>query len=202
MFRYLAITDQTRCPVPVTDRIRTLAELGVPAIQIRDKTRSDRERYEIACDSIGYGDETTILINGRADLARLVGADGVHRPGNGLPVQRLRNLLSPGDLVGCSVHSLNEARRAEVNGAEYVCYGPVAPTPSKPKLSQTECVGVDGVRQLCNTAQIPVIALGGVTPELARTCRDAGAFGAAGIGWLMDTDHPERRWKAMKEAVS
>lgn len=195
-FRYMAITEQSVCPEPIPRRINRLFEIGVPAVQLRDKTRNDRRRFNWL-RSIEPG-HRTLLVNGRWDLAVLSGADGVHQPGDGLPIDVMESLGDTQFLYGVSTHSLEEVRRAETAGADYVTFGPIFPTPSKPQLDEAEVPGLEGLSEVTDEASLPVLALGGVTPDRLKACLDAGAYGAAGIRMLLKPENPVKNWSTIR----
>ena len=164
---------------PLLEVIRDQMHLGVEYIQIREKDISARELFEftLAVLETRANDRhhlsTKILVNSRADIARVTGADGVHQPADA-PVQSL-----PGLIVARSCHTLQQI--SETN-ADFVTFGPVFESPGKgaPK-------GLDLLRQAC-TLGPKVYALGGVTWENAAECLQAGAEGIAGIRLFQDPE--------------
>ena len=119
-----------------------------------------------------------VLVSSRCDVALACGAAGVNLPERDIPVVEARRLL--GDrLVGRSVHSIEGARQAEREGADFVIFGPVWRSPSHPGSTP---VGVAALKQVARSVQIPVLAIGGVTEERIAECHAAGAAGYAAIG--------------------
>jgi len=125
-----------------------------------------------------------VILNDRLDLVPAAGAAGVHLPARGLPVAVARRLLGPSALVGRSVHSPAEARAAHDAGADYVFLGPIWETPSHPGAPGL------GLAAIGDARPARVVAIGGVTPERAAACRDAGAVGVAAITALWLADDP------------
>lgn len=193
-FRYLAISDRSVCPEPIPRRVQRLLEMGVPAVQLRDKTVDDRTRFAWI-QSLRAGSDR-LLVNSRADLAALGELAGVHRAQHALPVPVLRSVMGEG-LVGVSTHSLREARRAEARGADYVTFGPVFPTPGKTRSRP----GLAGLERVCGRLEIPVLALGGVGPARVPACLEAGARGAAGIRALFGPPDPGPPWSRIRDAL-
>jgi len=176
-FELLAISDRTSLPFPdaFTKWLGRLAAAGVGAVQIREKDLGDRAVYELARQARAVlSSPAVVLVNGRVDLALAAGADGAHLPADGVPVAALRRRF-PDVLLGVSTHRVEEVERAMQDGADYVTFGPVWPTPSKE--------GSVGIGELARAARvgIPVYALGGVMLSRFGEAAAAGAAGVAGI---------------------
>lgn len=127
-----------------------------------------------------------LIVNGRADVALAVRADGVQVGGRGLQPADARRLIGPDRLLGVSVHSVDEARAARDGGADYVLAGTIWETPSHP---DRRGAGIGLIRESASIA-IPVIAIGGVTPARVAEARDAGAAGVAVIRGVWDAPDP------------
>jgi thiamine-phosphate pyrophosphorylase len=153
-----------------------LAAAGVGAVQVREKDLDDRAVYELARQARAL--LSTVLVNGRLDLALAAGADGAHLPADGVPVAALRRRFGQDVLLGVSTHSVEEVERALQDGADYVTFGPVWPTPSKERYGPPL-----GIGELARAARvgIPVYALGGVMLSRFGEAAAAGAAGVAGI---------------------
>ncbi|MBN2431067.1 MAG: thiamine phosphate synthase [Acidobacteria bacterium] len=124
-----------------------------------------------------------ILLNDRFDIARGAGVDGVHLRSGSVPVKRVRELVGPDFVIGCSAHELADVRRAEDGGADFVVVGPVFPTPSKrghPGL------GLEHLRRIRRQSSIPILALGGIRIANAAAVLDCGIQGLAGIRFFHD----------------
>jgi thiamine-phosphate pyrophosphorylase len=118
-----------------------------------------------------------VVISSRADLAVACDAAGVHLPERDIATSDARKLVGK-RLVGRSVHSLESAATAESEGADYVIYGPVWPSASHRSVAP---VGIEALASLARSVRIPVLAVGGVTPERIAECHRAGAAGYAAI---------------------
>lgn len=125
---------------------------------------------------------TSLIINGRIDIALLTKAEGIHLPVNSFSVQQVKQLL-PEVLTGKSVHSVSEAVNAEKDGADYLLFGPVFRTPAKIKFGKPQ--GLLKLQKVCELVKIPVYAVGGINPPRIKKCLDAGAYGVAGIREFM-----------------
>jgi thiamine-phosphate pyrophosphorylase len=147
---------------------------GVDFIQVREKDLDAKTLFELVTQvrDVAAGTSTKVLVNDRLDVAIAAGVDGVHLPGNGLPAERVRPAVR---ILGCSVHSLEEAVRSESAKADFVIYGPIFETPGK------AAVGLRALHQVAEAVRIPVLAIGGMTLENANAALQAGAAGIAAI---------------------
>lgn len=177
-------------------RILHLAEAAVAAqlslLQIREKNLSARVLYELAARAtkITRGSLTRLLVNDRLDIALAAGADGVHLTSASLPASVVRKICGPEFLIGASTHSLDTARDARDNGADFVVFGPVFETESKRAYGPPQ--GLNKLQQVASDLQgFPVVAIGGITLDNAESCFAAGASGIAGIR-LFDAFNPAR----------
>ena len=164
-------------PLP---RIERAVAAGVDLIQLREREQSARELLALAkaAAALCRGSKTRLLVNDRLEIALAAGADGLHVPSHGLPVAEVRGRF-PELLLGASCHTVEEVRRAEEGGANFVVFGPVFETASKRTYGPP--VGVEKLMHAAQAAKIPVLALGGVTLENAGGCLRAGAAGIAAI---------------------
>jgi thiamine-phosphate pyrophosphorylase len=160
----------------------------------RDKTqeraaRSDRMRLARLrrLRQLTTEREALLVVNHRVDLAQACGADGVHLPGNGLPITVVRALY-PSMLVGRSCHSRSGLEAAEQHGADWTFLSPIAQPLSK--ASAIPPLGVDGFREMIRDSKIPVFALGGIVPSLLEPLIKSGARGVAVIGHVLGAPNP------------
>jgi thiamine-phosphate pyrophosphorylase len=161
---------------------------GLVAVHLREKDLGGAALLDLARRllPVARGHAQRLVINDRADVALAAGADGVHLPAAGLPPEVVRGLLGPGALVGVSCHSADDLRRARDGGASFATFGPVWDTPSKRRFGAP--VGLAALAAGA-TLGLPLVALGGVTPDNARLARDAGAAGVGVIrAWLEGPD--------------
>lgn len=165
-----------------------IAALGpAVALQLRDRTTTTAHLAEVGWRfaALVTPPESALIVNARADLARTLGAAGVHLGGGDLSVADARKVLGQG-WVGRSVHSIAEARAAVDEGPDYILMGNIFATathPGRPAL---------GPRALGEATKlgVPVIAIGGVTAANVHACADSGAYGVAAIRALWDADDP------------
>ena len=167
------------------EKVKAAAAAGVDWIQIREKTPSGRELAELANHALRAAPAPCrVLINDRLDVACAVGAAGVHLTEQSISVADARKFarergLPAAFLVGASTHSLDSARAAADSGANYIIFGPVFSTPSKAAYGPPQ--GLERLATICRSASVPVLAIGGITPENAGECIAAGVAGIAAI---------------------
>ncbi len=126
------------------------------------------------------------IVNDRLDLAQAVDADGVHLGQDDLPPRAARPLLGAGKILGVSTHSLEQAVRAAEDGADYLGIGPIFATATK--STGYEPVGCGMIRQLRSRIDLPLLAIGGITPGNVGEVVRAGAAGAAVISAIIGSD--------------
>jgi thiamine-phosphate pyrophosphorylase len=150
-----------------------LVEAGVHVLQLRDKRLDDRRLLERArrLRELTAQSQTLFLMNDRPDLAVLSRADGVHVGQEELSVKDVRAVIGPAALVGVSTHSLEQARRAVLDGATYLGVGPTFPSPTK---SFEALAGLDLLRQVAAEIRLPAFAIGGVSAENLAAVLETG----------------------------
>ncbi len=176
------------------DKINEAASAGVDYIQLREKDLSTRDLESLARDAIqiirnNKKSKTTLLINSRTDIALAAEADGVHLPADDLRPNEIRQLwkcgagapareISPREpMISISCHSPEEVTQAASNDATIALFAPVF---EKKDAPGTVPAGLATLRKACR-AELPVLALGGITLQNAASCLQAGAAGIAAI---------------------
>jgi len=154
---------------------------GADVIQLRDKSCSSRELVRIGrgIREITRGRSVLFIINDRLDVALACGADGVHLGQGDMRTDVARQIAPPGFIIGVSVSTVDDALRAEQEGADYVALSPVFSTGTKPDAGPGH--GLEVLREIRQSVSIPVIAIGGISRENIRDVIAAGADGVAVI---------------------
>jgi thiamine-phosphate pyrophosphorylase len=161
--------------------LRTL-QAGVRWVQYRDKDRSRRAIYEesIRLTGIVKKFDAALIINDHPDIALAADAAGVHLGQNDLPVKEARKIMGKRKIIGISTHTVEEARDADRDGADYIGFGPVFHTTTK---DAGKPQGIEMLREVKRQVQIPVVAIGGITAEnigpVLATGADAVAVSSA-----------------------
>ena len=195
-FKLYAITDRALCaPRTLRDTIHDLLDVGVSAIQFREKDLTDAEYIRLAnplC-KLCHAYSAQLFINSRIEIAMEVGADGLHLPGDSASIEKVIEQTNGCFIIGSSVHTLTEAKQRETEGADFITYSPIYPTLSKPDYGPA--VGVEGLQNITEGVNIPVFALGGITPDRVSECLDAGAYGVAVMSGVMSPENGAQQAK-------
>lgn len=208
MFSIYLITDRQRVSaldIHLESIVASLSGLaGSVAVQLREKDLGDRELLALARLLVSrlrpHG--VPLLVNGRADIARLAGAAGVHLPQSGVACDRVRSWW-PEAVLGVSCHSEGEVADASASGADFATFGPVFPSLSKPGYGEGDRLAE--LKALTALCRLPLFALGGVTLERLPALATTDCWGVAAIGaWMDDALPADRvltfasRWRALK----
>ncbi|GAB4234382.1 MAG: thiamine phosphate synthase [Deltaproteobacteria bacterium] len=183
LWRLYVITDETVSRGRTHLQVAEAAILGgADAIQLRDKEAPGGKLYRVALQLRGLTREANIplIVNDRVDIALAVDADGAHVGQGDLPASVARNLLGAGKILGVSAGSEEEAGRAEQDGADYLGVGPVFEARGT-KPDAREPAGLDLIGRIRRRSRLPIVAIGGIDVENARSVREAGAGAAAVI---------------------
>ena len=154
------------------------------ALQLRTRLWSGRDLQAMAETIARDVPNAHLYINDRVDVAVAAGTEGVHLPSTGLPPDLVRREFGDGIVIGQSVHSESEAQHAGDLGADYVFLGPIWQTTSHPDRPPL------GPHALEVRSSARIVAIGGITPDRARVCREAGAHGVAVISAVWDETDP------------
>jgi len=173
---------------------------GARAVQWRGKQRSRAELLKIARKLKRVCDEgkALFIVSGYLDLALAAEADGLHLDQDDLPVPEARRLLPMDKLIGCSVTTLSQARRAESQGADYIVVGPIYPTLSRGK---SRLVGVDKLRRIKAAVSLPVIASGGIDRSNIEEVLETGADSVAVVGTDLGAEDIEEASRGLADRL-
>lgn len=167
------ITDSRLSLAGNISDVKSALAAGVRVIQYRDKYATTKKMYEEALQLRKLCKGATLLINNRLDLALAVGADGVHLGSSDLPYKIARSLLGKKRIIGLTVHSLQEAREAQILGADYLGVSPVFATATKSDAGAP--AGTDLIRRIKKSVSLPIVAIGGINLQNAEEVVLSGA---------------------------
>ncbi|MEF8937533.1 thiamine phosphate synthase [Halobacteriaceae bacterium SHR40] len=175
---------------------------GVDAVQVREKDRSAADQLRVARALREPTAEAgvALVVNDRVDVAVAAAADGVHLGQDDLPVETARQQLGEDAIIGQSVSTVEEATVAEAAGADYLGVGTIYNTDSKDDAGAA--IGLDAVEAIADAVEIPLVGIGGVTPERAPDVAAAGADGAAVITAITQADDPAAATRELASAIA
>jgi thiamine-phosphate pyrophosphorylase len=194
---YVLITPG-QCRGSVRETAQAAIAGGAGALQLRAKDVSDATALAMAtelrelCDATG----TLLIVNDRADIAAIVGADGLHVGQDDLPIAPSRRLLRPGAIIGRSTHSVEQALAAVTEGADYIGVGPMFATTTKDYTP----VGVEMLRAVAAAVTVPIAAIGGITSATAGEVFAAGASCVAVSSAVCAAADPKAAATAIRKA--
>lgn len=179
--RLYLLASSSQCELGFEALIKSALEAGVRLIQLREKSLTDRELLERARTLREWtrAADCLLIINDRPDIASLSDADGVHVGQDELTVQDARRIVGPDRLVGVSTHSIEQARQAVLDGADYLGVGPTFPSGTK---TFDQFPGLDFVRQVAAEISLPWFAIGGINETNLSEVVSTGARRAAVSG--------------------
>jgi thiamine-phosphate diphosphorylase len=176
--------------------VHQLLEGGVKMIQLRAKAMSSRDFLELAriARELTTPFDCKLIVNDRVDIALASAADGVHLGQEDLPLQIGRNLL--GDkIIGISTHTVDQAKEAEENGADYIGFGPMFETNTKDTGYGAR--GLEMLAQLREVVALPIVAIGGITEATVEDVWHAGADAAAMISDILKAEEITAKVRAI-----
>jgi thiamine-phosphate pyrophosphorylase len=195
------VTDRSRLPPsgdpvgalpalgPLADRLVVAGEAGVDLLQIREPDLGAAELIALIGEVRGrLGTASRVIVNDRVDVALAADADGVHLKSDSIPTALVRRDVPAAFLIGRSVHTVDEARIAAAEGADYLIFGTVFPSGSKPRGHRT--AGLDALAAVAAAVPVPVLAIGGISLNTVAAAAEAGASGIAAIGLFFDATGP------------
>lgn len=196
----LLITDRAQAKKPLLDVVEEAFVAGCRWVSLREKDMAPQDRHRLLRDLVAVAEryDATVGIHDDFEGMAIAGVGALHLPAGGT-IEEARRCFGHRLLLGISVHSVAEAGEAARRGADYVTFGPVFESLSKPGYGKGTKIA--GLAEAASGAHIPVVALGGVRPANARDCMAAGAAGVAVMGAVMATQHPGEQVAALLKAL-
>ena len=179
------VTDEKSCKgKDFYSCIEEAIESGVKIVQLREKNLSSKDFYEKALKvkEICKNYEVLFIINDRLDIAQAVGADGVHLGQSDMPIEKAREILKDKFLIGTTARNIEEAKKAELLGADYIGSGAIFGTSTKDnakKLEMTE------LKKIVNSVKIPVFAIGGININNVWMLKNIGLQGVCSVSGIL-----------------
>ena len=171
---------------------------GTTVVQLREKTASTKEFYDLALRvkeiTSRYG--VPLLINDRIDIALAIDSEGVHIGQDDMPADIAREIIGEDKILGVSASTVEEAKKAENDSADYIGSGAVFPTATK---DDADSVSKEELKEIVDSIDIPVVAIGGITVENANTLKGSGIAGFSVVSAIMSAEDPKVASKKLKE---
>ena len=171
---------------------------GTTIVQLREKTASTKEFYDLALRvkeiTSRYG--VPLLINDRIDIALAVDCEGVHIGQDDMPADIAREIIGDDKILGVSASTVEEAKKAEMDSADYIGSGAVFPTVTK---DDADSVSKEELKEIVDSIDIPVVAIGGITIENANTLKGSGIAGFSVVSAIMSAEDPKEASLKLKE---
>ncbi len=171
----------------VTEAVEEAIQGGATFIQLREKNLSYEEFLKTAIDVKAVTDKYNIpfIINDNVDIAVKVGADGAHIGQSDEEIKTAREKLGADKIIGLSAGTVEEAVKAEQSGADYIGVGAVFNTSTK---LDANSVSLETLKEICNTVNIPVVAIGGISKDNALQLAGTGIEGICAVSAIFAQD--------------
>ena len=181
---YLVTDEKTILEKDFYSCIEEAIKGGVGIVQLREKNISTKDFYEKAlkvkeiCKNYGV----LFIINDRLDIAQAVGADGVHLGQSDMPIEEARKILKDKFLIGATARNIEEAKRAELLGADYIGSGAIFGTSTKDNAKKLE---MEELKKIVASVKIPVFAIGGININNVGSLKNIGLQGICAVSGIL-----------------
>ena len=182
-------------------RVEEALKAGVSLIQLREKNKTTREYIEMATavHDLTKKYNVPLIIDDRVDVMLAVDAEGVHLGAEDMPLDMARKLIGPDKILGATTKTVEAARAAYENGADYLGVGAIFPTTTKVKTILTS---TDTLSKICKNVPIPVFAIGGLNPSNLDVLNGIDIEGVCVVSAIMKADSPYNATFEMQRAIS
>lgn len=185
------VTDKSDDVEKFLNTIEEAIKGGVTVVQIREKTAETLDFYNLALKvkEITTKYNVPLIINDRVDVALAIDAEGVHVGQTDMPCDVTRKLIGEDKILGVSAATIDEAKKAEKDGADYIGTGAVFPTATK---DDAPSITKQDLKDVVDSISIPVVAIGGITLENASQLKDTGIAGLSVVSAIMSAENPKK----------
>jgi thiamine-phosphate pyrophosphorylase len=197
---YYFITDANLSRAGNIHDVKAALAAGVEIVQYREKLKSTKEMHEEAWLLRKLCKDIIFLINDRVDIAQAVCASGVHLGQSDMPYSAARKILGKKKIIGVTVHSLEEAKKAHRIGADYLGISPIFKTLTKPDTLSP--VGVELIRRIRLKTTIPLVAIGGINLSNAQEVIAAGADCVCAISAVVSKNNVRQEIRKFQKLFS
>ena len=193
------ITDSTGLDEEVfLQKVESALQGGVTLMQIREKNKSTREYIELAAKvhELTKKYNVPLIIDDRLDVAMAIDAEGVHLGQSDMPVKTARKLFGEDKIIGATTKTVEQAKEAYEQSADYLGVGAIYPTTTKVKTVLTSTETLD---EICKTVPIPVNAIGGLNKDNIDVLKGISISGICVVSAIMKAECPEKAARELKE---
>ncbi len=193
------ITDSTGLDEEVfLQKIESALKGGVTLLQIREKEKSTREYIELAnkVHNITKKYNVPLIVDDRLDVAMAIDAEGVHLGQSDMPIKTARKLFGEDKIIGATTKTVEQAKEAFEQSADYLGVGAIYPTTTK---VVTILTSTETLNDICNSVPIPVNAIGGLNKDNIDVLKGIPISGVCAVSAIMKADCPEKAAKELKE---
>ena len=195
---YLVTDHRNKTDEEFLNIIEEAIKGGTSIVQLREKTASTKDFYQLALKvkEITTRYDVPLLINDRIDIALAVDSEGVHLGQDDMPADIARKIIGDDKILGVSASTVEEAIKAQIDGADYIGSGAVFPTATK---DDADSVSKEELKSIVDSIDIPVVAIGGITIENACELKDTGIAGFSVVSAIMSADDPKEASQKLRE---
>ena len=195
---YLVTDHRNKTEEEFLNIIEEAIKGGTSIVQLREKTASTKDFYQLALKvkEITTRYDVPLLINDRIDIALAVDSEGVHIGQDDMPADIAREIIGEDKILGVSASTVEEAKKAEIDSADYIGSGAVFPTATK---DDADSVSEEELKEIVDSIDIPVVAIGGITIENAHTLKASGIAGFSVVSAIMSAEDPKEASEKLKE---
>ena len=178
-------------------RVEQALQGGVTLLQLREKDKTTREYIELAqkVHTIAKGYNVPLIIDDRVDVALAIDAEGVHVGQSDMPVILARKLMGEQKIVGATTKTVEQAKEAYEQGADYLGVGAIYPTTTKVKTILTS---TETLHDICEAVEIPVNAIGGLNKDNIDILEGIHIAGICVVSAIMKADDPKKATEELK----
>lgn len=193
----IAVTNDQLC-VEALSQVMVQVEPFVDYFILRERSKTAEEWLELVNNLIqAHVNPNKLIVNDRVDIALIANIQKVQLPSHGLPIQQVKDKF-PHLLVGASVHSIDEAHRASVAGADWLLYGHVFQTDCKRGVPPR---GLEELKDISEKVPTKLYAIGGIQPKDIKVLNDIGINGVAAMSSIFESKSPMKMAKSYNEAI-
>lgn len=195
---YLVTDNKNKTTEEFLNIIEEAIKGGVTLVQLREKSSTTKDFYDLALKvkKITSKYNIPLIINDRIDIAIAIDADGIHVGQDDMPCSIVREIIGDNKILGVSASTIEEAIKAQEDGANYIGTGAIFPTSTKddaPKITKND------LKKITESIKIPTIAIGGITLKNMKNLSDSGINGISVVSAIMDSEDPKKTSENLKK---